>query len=92
MFMAIELIVSKISRGQSSEGSGHNETHYNSLKCNSGLLLNLNIYQMDCLGRGLNSPSDSSPANPDNGRGNATRFPISQNDDCSVQDTMIHAV
>jgi len=46
MVMAVELIVSKIVRGQRSKGSGHDETDYNSLKCNFGLYirLNLNVY------------------------------------------------
>ena len=60
MVMAVELIVSKIVRGQRSKGSGHNETDYNSLKCNFGLYiqLNLNVYEMVCWG--LRSPSASS--------------------------------
>jgi len=35
--MAVRLTVSKIGRGQMSEGSSHNEIDYNSLKCNLGL-------------------------------------------------------
>jgi len=37
MITAVELTVSKTDRGQMSEGSGHNATDYNSLKCNLGL-------------------------------------------------------
>jgi len=38
--------VSKINTDQRSEGSGHSEIDYNSLKCNLGLhiLLSLNVY------------------------------------------------
>jgi len=43
MITAIGLTVSKIGRGQWSEGSGRNEIRYNSLKCNLGPL-NLNVY------------------------------------------------
>ena len=46
MTMAIELTISKIDRGQRSDGSGHNEIDYNTVKWNVGLrmLLNLNVY------------------------------------------------
>ena len=57
--MAAGLTFSKIYRGQSSERSGHSKLDYNSLKCNLGLL-NLNVYQVACLGGGLRSPSASS--------------------------------
>jgi len=55
MIMAVELTVSKIGGGQRSTGSGHTEIDYNSLKCNLGLriLLNVNLCSMACLGGGL---------------------------------------
>jgi len=34
MIMAVGMIVSKIDRGQRSDGSGHNEIDNNSLQCN----------------------------------------------------------
>jgi len=39
MIMALGLTVSKIERGQKSEGSGHNEVDHKSLKCNLGLYI-----------------------------------------------------
>ena len=63
MIMAAGQIVAKTDRSQTTEGSAQNETDYNSLKkSNLGLyiLLNWNLYQTVCLGRGLRSPSASS--------------------------------
>ena len=37
MIMAVGLTVAKSGRGRRSDGSGHNETDCNSLKCGSGL-------------------------------------------------------
>jgi len=42
VIVAVGLTVSKIVRGQRSEGSGHNEIEYNSLICNLGLYILLN--------------------------------------------------
>ena len=45
-FMAVGLIISKTGRGRRSDGSGHGEIVYNSLKCSLLLyiLLNLTVY------------------------------------------------
>lgn len=50
--MAVVLTVSKIGRGERTDGSGHNEKTTTRKKCNLGLyvllLLNLNVYLADC--------------------------------------------
>jgi len=51
MIIAVRLTISKIGIGQRSEGSGHNEIHHNSIKCNLELLIY--IIELECILNGL---------------------------------------